>query len=393
MIEKQHTLQFLDFVITIALDFTESEINTLSEAQYGHMTKKIEQKKLAYIAYLNNKRFGSRKVSHLAKEHHARLLTLLDQAFHASGRVNPLNTLAGQAVGQVLAGVYELLHFIQSRFGEFLDLDQPAPGSYVDAFSRQHHTRIGELQKQLTSKNADRELVTILLEALSIDTSGRGAPSFRTIFYQQELMLGLEQMLCSQRQTRIDDALVELLIYLNFNSRRFMDYYTRHVAQRIEKVEYAKEKVHQLRLDYKHFRQMHRKPGIRLSAAESDIKKFISKWFTHEIGYLTECARTSASEHDLRYRSDHSGPLKLMVLLSVDQIGLFLRALDSLRIVKARSMNTVFECIVPFLSTPRRTEISWDSMRSKSYSIEERDKQILIKVLESVIVWIKEYRR
>ncbi|MCE7044207.1 hypothetical protein [Dyadobacter sp. CY312] len=393
MIEKQHTLQWLDFVITIALDFSESEVSTLSAAQYGHMTERIEQKKLAYIAYLNNQRFGSRKAAHLVKEHHGRLLTLLDQACHATHGVNPLNTLAARALGQLLASIYELLHFIQSRFGEFLDLDQRATAGYVDAFSRQHHSRVGELQKQLTSKNADPDLAAILFEALSIDSAGRTAPSYRTILYQQELMLGLEQILCSQGHAGIDDALVELLIYLNFNSRRFMDYYTRHVAQRIEKVEAAKEKIHQLRMDYKHFRQMHRRPGIRLSATESDIKKFISNWFVQEIGYLKESVQTSVNEYALMHKSAPNEPLKLMVLLSVDQIGLFLRALDSLRIVKARSMNTVFECIVPFLSTPRRTEISWDSMRSKSYSFEEKDKQALIKVLESVIVWIKEYRR
>jgi hypothetical protein len=84
-------------------------------------------------------------------------------------------------------------------------------------------------------------------------------------------------------------------------------------------------------------------------------------------------------------------PFKVMVLLSVDQIGLILRALDSVRILKAKSLNAVFESITPFLSTPRKPEISWESMRSKSYTFEEKDKQTVIKILQTVIDWINEY--
>jgi hypothetical protein len=53
-------------------------------------------------------------------------------------------------------------------------------------------------------------------------------------------------------------------------------------------------------------------------------------------------------------------------------------------------MNSVFQRIAPHLSTPRKTEISWESMRAKAYQFEESDKQRVLKMLESLSRWISE---
>jgi hypothetical protein len=72
-------------------------------------------------------------------------------------------------------------------------------------------------------------------------------------------------------------------------------------------------------------------------------------------------------------------------------MALVLRAADELRIIMARSLNSVFKSIVPHLSTPYQENISYDSMRSKSYSAEQRDKEIAIQTLQQMINKIKEY--
>jgi hypothetical protein len=82
---------------------------------------------------------------------------------------------------------------------------------------------------------------------------------------------------------------------------------------------------------------------------------------------------------------------KVLCKLSTDQTALLLRASDELKILIAKSMNHVFKTIVPFLSTPNKADLSYDSMRSKSYVAEERDKKIVIETLERMIKQIKEY--
>ncbi|KFF13754.1 hypothetical protein [Flavobacterium hydatis] len=82
---------------------------------------------------------------------------------------------------------------------------------------------------------------------------------------------------------------------------------------------------------------------------------------------------------------------KVLCKLSTDQTALILRASDELKILMSKSMNHLFKTIVPFLSTPNRTDLSYDSMRSKAYVAEERDKEIAIDTLERMIKQIKEY--
>ena len=89
--------------------------------------------------------------------------------------------------------------------------------------------------------------------------------------------------------------------------------------------------------------------------------------------------------------SEKNKPQKLLCELSVDQMALLLRSAEDLKIIKSRSINSLFKTIVPHLFTPNQKDISPDSMRSKSYVAETRDKEIAIQTLEKMIKRIKEY--
>jgi hypothetical protein len=83
--------------------------------------------------------------------------------------------------------------------------------------------------------------------------------------------------------------------------------------------------------------------------------------------------------------------LKIICDLSIDQIGIILKAADDTKLIISRSLSLVFKTIVPFLSTNNKEELSWDSVRSNSYHPEERDKNIAIAALEKLIDQIKRY--
>lgn len=83
---------------------------------------------------------------------------------------------------------------------------------------------------------------------------------------------------------------------------------------------------------------------------------------------------------------------KILCMLSVDQIGLILRAADDTRLIQSTSMSQVFKSIVPYLSTANKTDISFDSMRASTYHPETPDKEKAIAALERMIAKIKDYR-
>ena len=82
---------------------------------------------------------------------------------------------------------------------------------------------------------------------------------------------------------------------------------------------------------------------------------------------------------------------KLLCKLSADQIGVILKAADDTKVVLASSMSIVFRSIVPFLSTEKIKNLSWDSMRKSTYHIEQTDKDVAIATLEKLILKIREY--
>jgi hypothetical protein len=82
---------------------------------------------------------------------------------------------------------------------------------------------------------------------------------------------------------------------------------------------------------------------------------------------------------------------KLLCKLSVDQIGIILKAADDSKIIIASSLSLIFRSIVPYLSTDKVKNPSWSSMRKSTYQMEQADKDIAIGALEKLILQIKEY--
>jgi hypothetical protein len=87
----------------------------------------------------------------------------------------------------------------------------------------------------------------------------------------------------------------------------------------------------------------------------------------------------------------NTGKPKLTCTLTVDQIGLILKAADESRLIISSSLSMIFKNIVPYLATEIKDELSWDSMRSNSYHPEQRDKEAAIAALEKLIKKIRDY--
>ncbi|MBL4675676.1 MAG: hypothetical protein JKY70_05655 [Mucilaginibacter sp.] len=82
---------------------------------------------------------------------------------------------------------------------------------------------------------------------------------------------------------------------------------------------------------------------------------------------------------------------KILCHLSVDQIGLLLKAADEIQLISARSFSQVLQTIVPYLSTEKMENFSWNSARSSTYKMENIDIGVVLKVLESLAAKIRSY--
>jgi len=83
--------------------------------------------------------------------------------------------------------------------------------------------------------------------------------------------------------------------------------------------------------------------------------------------------------------------VKILCSLTVDQLGIILKAAEDSKVIIAGSTSLMFRTLVPFLSTVGKKDISWDSMRSNAYRPEDNDKRTALKALEQMILKIKDY--
>lgn len=152
-----------------------------------------------------------------------------------------------------------------------------------------------------------------------------------------------------------------------------------------------------LQFHFKELNQLVQKNEIALHPHQINLKQALWNWFNQEIIYLEE--KLHLSTVPVKYKIENSTQRtliekekpKLLCILSTDQMAIILRALDELKVLKAKSMNEMFKTIVPYLSTAYKKELSYDSVRSKSYAAEERDIKIVIDILQQIIEKIKRY--
>jgi len=400
MQEKKYTLEWLDLIITFTLDPSKTNAGALGQKEAETIIAKAASEIHKNKTFLKQQTFtvsSKRKIQHLIKQHHSTLVILLDQACENALKLRTSNPVMISTIQTVIGCVDELLTFIENHFWEYISLDERVPASYLTQIKKEVGHRIDSIRPGLIRRVGNKTLTDILLSVLNDFNSEHQnrQVSLREVFYKKEVIKGLEKINDIKEEDKVHGAVIELLVYLNFNSRSFMNYYTQKLAQKINAYGSIRDKMTQLLLCYKEFNQMHRKPGVKLNPNYADVKKVIGNWFAQEIMYLEK-----KHQWDVNPLQDYSPPapasalserFKILCFLSVDQIGLLFRAMDSLRILKARSLNQVYQSITPYLSTIRKQDISWESMRNKSYAVEQRDKEVLIKTLESIIEWIKEY--
>lgn len=400
---EEYRLEWLDTLTTVSLNPTKTDLEKLLPEQITNLRSRLEEEKTAHRFFLNKKAFGlleEKKIQAFVNQYHAALVVLLDQALENKKRIPSEKASLGQLVHELILCLNELIIFIETRFFTFLNLNERASITCLSLAKQEVKQRLAQLKPKLENVSDGRALAIVLksLHAFTKEEDEHYTVTFKEILYRKELLNALEVLAPSDGEEPFYNDLNELLIYMNFNSKRYKDYLTQRVSEELMKYNNIGDKIDNLLFHFKELNQMLSKPGIALNPGFRDLKADLSNWFTQEILYwekklvLTFVPFHGNNEQNSRKRlPEKEASPKLLCNLSVDQMALVLRSATDLKIINGRSLNNVFKTIVPSLSSPNQEHISWDSMRSKSYNAESRDKAIVVQALKQMIAKIKEY--
>lgn len=396
---QHYPLEWLDSLISITLNPAKMYIRDLSKEDIQNLSEKAVIESVHIQSELKNQVFALHKESQirlLVQKYHSAFIILLDTLNDYLKNPAFDNGEYGNIARTLISCLDELLFFIETRFGNYLTLEERIPPTYLAVSRNELKLKLDRIQKKLTADVADPAFTAIVLDNLYrfIHSKKTESITLREVLYRKELVQKLELLGEGENQTTIYNALNELLVYMNFNSRGYISYFTKTIAAKINALQTKAERIDSLHFHYKEFNQMQSHQTMILYPQHQDLKAILGNWFQQEILYLEKTMHLP--DMSIReIKKTNSTPLiiqdKVRVNLSSDQIALVLRACDESRVLEARSMSQIFKKIVPYLSTPSKEDLSYDSVRSKSYAAEGRDKKIIIEILNKIILKINDY--
>lgn len=401
--QHQYPLEWLDSTITLTLNPEKTDLSTITPEEIDACVIRIKEENIQLQSLINNQVFAiteRNQIKQLIRQYHSSLTLLLDRALR-----NKQNSLFKKESlknlsKELLTCLDELLSFIEDRFSSYLSLDERVPTLYLQVSKKELQKRLGKVKPILIEFPNGKEIFLMLTKRLNHLTHSDNMHfevTIRNILYKKELIRTLERLSNNSPNLSEYSALDELLIYLNFNSKTYINRFTQNLADKINACEDPTEGMEQLLLHYKVFNQMHRKPEVILNPNYHSLDTVLGNWFKQEIIFLEKKMHLSVTPLHAKSEVPRSKEIpkktipKVMCILSTDQIALIIRAAGDLKVVLAKSMNEVFRTLVPHLSTPYKEDLSFDAMRSKAYVAEERDKEIAIETLEHMIEQIRGY--
>ncbi len=393
----RYPLEWLDLLITVTLNPSNTDVSVITQEQAEHIETRLREETLRLQSLMKSQVFSINKeneIDLLIKQYHDSLIALLDQTIKNQQLTAPKEKTIQNLNEAILTNIDKLFSFLETRFSKYISLDERVPATYFDVAKRELKVKVDKFWKFAS----DNPVAKLLLNRLTHFVTASAHPyelTFRVVLYLRELIDGLEEIDWMRSDREDFSQLEQLLIYMNFNSKKFMNILTGRLANEVNHYEQSVERMDKLLYFYKAYNQLHRKPNTKLNPKYRDLDTVINNWFSQEIVYLEKKLRLTVIplQGNIETTSRNGKTLiqKVLCVLSTDQMALILRATDDLRIIHAKSLTEVFRTIAPHLSTLYKEDISHEAMRSKSYNPEERDRQIAIETLERIIQRIREY--
>lgn len=394
---QTYPLQWLDALVSVTLNPRKNLVGSITTEELSIISENILKETLRLQAHLNTQFFilnSETEIRLLVQKYHSALIVLLDNAVDYKKEELFKSPDLSEVMTVLVNSLDDLLSFIETRFSNYLSFDERVSAAYLSVSQKEIRLRLDQLKKKLVKEVDDKCIADIVLGSLYafVNANSSYAVTYRELLYRKELIKELEILDEFPKMTSIYNSLDELLIFMNFNSIKYVNHFIASITKKMNSFLNETDRLDKLLFYFKEFNQLYSNENMVFNLKNQNLKTVLSNWFIQEIAYLEKkLSQPTFLKQDSGKKENPPKENKITCLLSADQIGLILRAGDESRILNAKSMSEVFKTIIPHLSTPYKSDLSYHSVRSKSYNAEDKDKEIAIETLEKIIKKIKSY--
>ncbi len=288
--------------------------------------------------------------------------------------------------------IQALLSFIEERFSKYFDKSAKVPDVYLVLTRDEIQEKLGALAQIIKDKCSDDPISTQIAQKLVefVAPSTITTLTYRDIMFYKELVKELEDLSLWERRGGIYSGLQQLLIYLNYNDKEFINGLVNQFKQVLQSKNDLNDKIDRLLIYSKEINQLQLKPDTAFLDRHPSVKNQLSNWFAEELAYLERKLKGLQTSGSLLSPLASPKP-KVVCHLPVDQLGILFRAAADIKIISTSSQKVLFDHIAPWLSTLHRSVLSAESMRSKSYSPEKKDQEALKDILMQLFRQVGKY--
>jgi len=359
--------------------------------------EEIEQEYQAMQLRMKERAFSlesEMEICHYLQQHYKQLMQMINLINIRKSNDEPVAAPVEMIVAKLKDCLQAINVFFEENFSRFIGDDIKMPENAMKRAMETLRVRTSELQ-EILPKTLVGEILFKRLEHFVQAENLSFERNKRSISYKLDLTCRLKEVDYSENVIFFS-PLEKALIYMNFNSKEFMDALVAGIGASVRQFDRKELRIMRILEMYKAFKQLHRKPFVILNPKYISVDNFINNWFEQEIAFYKNCYQYEISldiplDPPKRQAFEKRVTNKVLCNLTVDQLAVFIRVIDELRLVEAKSLSMVFQAIVPYLSTNQRHSISPSSMRSKSYNPEIVDKVYLVKVLKKMMEKINNY--
>ncbi len=277
----------------------------------------------------------------------------------------------------IYSNLEKLLLFIEKEYNEYLNVNIMVPQRTVLMNEYAIKPKLEFVRDSLLAKEINSDLLKILFEPILLlsTINVQTKITYYQFNYAIEYVMELSQLLIENPNHVNDSTITEWLLNLNMNSVRFFDYTTNSIQQELDTYESYVERLELLYKKLKKFNQHRSKINKSFIDKLPEIKVQICNWIEEEIEFINH-------KLNLEGRNEKSiKPIevknKILLGLSVAQLGYFINILMQSGIIKHASQREVFRMISENFKTNITDNISVDSLSSKFYNVETSTKNTI----------------
>jgi|GEM_PF-1392256 len=222
------------------------------------------------------------------QQHQSVLIRLLDMV-HQHQQIPDLDEVTLHLYRNISSHLEEVLQFIEQYFTKYFNLDERVPISYLNLCKSEIRGQFPTCKRALEGRpDTDPRLAEIVCNYIkAFYSDGYQAYTNRDLIYHKELIKQICTLGTNGKTEHVYSGLNELLIYLNFNTPLFIDYFISQIHNELGQLPHPAEKMERLALHHKKIGQMQLKPGFALHSEFPSVRETLLEVLEREIEYLT----------------------------------------------------------------------------------------------------------